>query len=142
MCECKKLVDKGVCDKGYFFNPSNCDCECGKSCGIDEYLDYSNCKCRKKLIGPLVKKCTENIDETKVVNKTLEKKENKSECSSYVVYKVLFWIFLIFFVISTGTGIYFTYYKYMNHNKKMFLDMITLIKQQFIKLINGNCQRS
>ena len=22
-CECKKLIDKGVCDKGYIFNPSN-----------------------------------------------------------------------------------------------------------------------
>ena len=23
-CECKKLIDKGVYDKGYLFNPSNC----------------------------------------------------------------------------------------------------------------------
>ena len=77
-----------------------------------------------------------------MVNKTSEKNENKNECSSYVVYKVLFWIFFIFFVISTGIGIYFTFYKCINHNKKMFLDMITLIEQQFIKLINGNCIRS
>ena len=51
-CECKELTDKGVCDKGYFFNPSNCECD--KSCDIGEYLDYSNCKCRKKLAYPLV----------------------------------------------------------------------------------------
>ena len=77
------------------------------------------------------------------VNKILEKNENKDQCSSYLVYKVLLWIFFIFFVINTGISIYFTYYKYMNHNqKKMFLYMITLIKQQFIELINGNCQRS
>ena len=69
------------------------------------------------------------------VNKILEKNENKDQCSSYLVYKVLLWIFFIFFVINTGISIYFTYYKYMNHNqKKMF--------QQFIELINGNCQRS
>ena len=67
ICECKKLVDKGVCDKGYFFNPSNCDCECDKSCGIGEYLDYSNCKWRKKLIDLLIEECTENINETKPV---------------------------------------------------------------------------
>ena len=31
-CECKELIDKGVCDKGYIFNPSNCKFECDKSC--------------------------------------------------------------------------------------------------------------
>ena len=56
----------------------------------------------------------ENINETRLVNKTLEKNENKDQCSSYIVYKVLFWIFFIFFVINTGIGIYFAYYKYMN----------------------------
>ena len=59
-CEYKELVDKGVCNKGYFFNPSNWDCECDKSCGIGEYLDYSNCKCRKKLFHKLIEECTEN----------------------------------------------------------------------------------
>ena len=24
--ECKELIDKGVCDKGYIFNPNNCKC--------------------------------------------------------------------------------------------------------------------
>ena len=23
-CECKELIDKGVCDKGYVWNPINC----------------------------------------------------------------------------------------------------------------------
>ena len=36
-CECKKLIDKGVCDKGSIWNPSHCVCECDKS--RDEYLD-------------------------------------------------------------------------------------------------------
>ena len=61
-CECKELIDKGVCDKGFIFNPSNCECECDKSCDIGEYLDYSNCKCRKKLVDPLIEECTKNID--------------------------------------------------------------------------------
>ena len=45
--KCKELIDKGVCDKGYVWNPSNCECECDTSCNIAEYLDYSSCKCRK-----------------------------------------------------------------------------------------------
>ena len=49
-CECKELIDKGVCDKGFIWNPSNCEWECDKSCNIGKYLDYSNCKCRKKLV--------------------------------------------------------------------------------------------
>ena len=24
-CECKELIDKGVCDKGFIWNPSNCE---------------------------------------------------------------------------------------------------------------------
>ena len=45
-----KLIDKGVCDKRFIWNPSNCQCECNKSCDVGEYLDYSNCKYRKKII--------------------------------------------------------------------------------------------
>ena len=48
-CECKKLIDKGVCDKGFIWNPSNCEYECDKWCNIGEYLNYENCKCRKKI---------------------------------------------------------------------------------------------
>ena len=33
---------------GFIWNPSNCECECDKSCDIGEYLDYENCRCRKK----------------------------------------------------------------------------------------------
>ena len=97
-CECKKLVDKGVCNKGFIWNPSNCECECDKTCDIGEYLDYSNCNCRKKLVDPLVEECTKNINETSLVKKTLDKNENK--CNSYVVYKVLLWTFFVFFIIN------------------------------------------
>ena len=62
-CECKELTDKDVCDKGYIWNPSNCECECDKSCDVGEYPDYKSCKCRKRLAVKLVEECTENIDE-------------------------------------------------------------------------------
>ena len=31
-CECKELIDKGICNKGFIWNPSNCECECDKNC--------------------------------------------------------------------------------------------------------------
>ena len=83
-CECKELIDKGKCDKGLIFNPSNCECECDKTCSINEYLDYSNCKCRKILVDPLIEECTKNIDEIKLVNITVENKNN-SRYHSYDV---------------------------------------------------------
>ena len=36
---CKELIDKGICDKGFIWDPSNCECECNKFCDIGEYLD-------------------------------------------------------------------------------------------------------
>ena len=113
-CECKEVIDKGICDKGYVRNPSNCECECEKSCNIDQYLDYLSCKCRKNLIDPLVEECTGNIDETKVVNITVENESN-SRCTSYIVYRVLFFMF---FIISCGIIIYFVYHKYVNRIKQ------------------------
>ena len=113
--ECKELIDKGVCDKEFIWNPSNCECECDKSCDIGEYLDHSNCKCREKLVDKLVEECTENIEETKL-NETLAKNEHK--CISSTVYKMLFWIFFILFIINVGIGVCFTYYKYLSHNKE------------------------
>ena len=114
-CECKELIDNGVFDKGYVWNPSNCECECDKSCNIDKYLDYSSCKCRKKTIDPLVEECTENINETSLVKKKIDKSEHR--CNFYVVYRALFRTFFIFFLISIGVSIYFVYRNYVNRNK-------------------------
>ena len=116
MCECKELIDKGVCDKEFIWNPGNCECECDKSCDIGEYLDYSNCKCRKRLVDQLIQECTENIEETRLVQKTSAQKEHK--CSSCTVYRVLFWILFRFFIINIAIAIYFIYYKYMSRNKE------------------------
>ena len=138
-CECKELIDKGICDKGFIWNPSNCECECDKSCDIGECLDYQNCKCRKKLVDKLVEECTENIEETKLVEKTSAKNENKHKCSSCRLYIVLF---SLIFTINVGVDIYFTYsYCYL---KKIFqlLSLILALRQQFIELINGGSQRN
>ena len=65
-CESREdLVDKMVCDKGFSWNPSNCECECDKSCGIGEFLDYKSRVSKKILVDKLVKECTSVIDENK-----------------------------------------------------------------------------
>ena len=53
-CECRELIDKGVCDKGFIFNPSNRKCQCDKSFNTSQYLDYSDCKCKNKIIDHLL----------------------------------------------------------------------------------------
>ena len=83
-CECKELIDKGVCDKGYAWNSSNCECECDKSCDFGEYLDYENCKFRKRLVDKLVEVCYEKMDEAKLTEIALF--EHKNECICYCKY--------------------------------------------------------
>ena len=62
-----------MCDKGFIWNPNNCNCECDKSCDAGEYLEYKNCKCRKRVVDSLVEKRSKNIDENEMVyNGTLK----------------------------------------------------------------------
>ena len=110
-CEWKKLIDKGICNKGYIWNPSNCKCECDKPCDFGEYLDYENCKCRKRLVDKLIEECNENIEETSLI-KINSKKCKHSSCILCIV------LFSIFFTINIGIAIYFVDYKYINHNKE------------------------
>ena len=39
-------MDKGVCNKGFIWNPSNTKCD--KSCDVGEYLDYENLDVQEK----------------------------------------------------------------------------------------------
>ena len=55
------MIDTGICDKGFIWNPSNCECDCDKLCDVGEYSDYAKCKCSKRLIDKLVEECSENI---------------------------------------------------------------------------------
>ena len=103
-CKCKELINKGLCDKGYACNPNNCECECYKSCDFGEYLDYGNCKCRKRLVDKLVEECNENIDEAKLTKIALF--EHKNECVRYYTVFIVWLQFalgsaLILFIINT-----------------------------------------
>ena len=74
-------------------NPSNCECEFDKTCDVGKYLDYENCKYRKKLVDQITDECTETVEEVKLAKITLAGNENSYKCSSCTVYTVLFWIF-------------------------------------------------
>ena len=119
-CECKEFIDKEICDKWFIWNSSNCECKCEKLCDFEEYLDYANCKWRKKLVNKLVEECTGNIDKVKIDEIALFKRENecKSSCTIYIV------LTAIVFRISIEIGTYLIYYKYMNHDKKLLLNTI------------------
>ena len=65
------MIDKGICNKGFIWNPSNYECVCDKSCNVGEYLDYANCQCRKKFVDKLVEERTENIDKVKIAGMAL-----------------------------------------------------------------------
>ena len=106
-CECKDLIDKGVCDKGFIWNPGYCECECDKACDVDEYLDYENCKCRKKLVHKLVDECTETVEEVKLAKITFAENESANKYSLCTVYIVLM---IVVFTIFTGITTYFVYY--------------------------------
>ena len=102
-CKCEELIDKGVCGKGFIWNPSNRECECDKSCDVGEYLDYENCKCRKKLVDKLVEECTETVEELKIDENENENMHKYNSCTLYIV------LFSILFTINVGIGTYFVY---------------------------------
>ena len=106
-CEGKKLIYKGVCNKGSIWNPGNCEYECHKSRDTGEYLDYENCKYK------LAEECTENIDEVKIAGMVLFENGNECVCS----YTICVVLAVIALTISIGIGAYFGY-KYKNRNKE------------------------
>ena len=125
------MIDKGVnlVSIWFIWNPSNCECECNKSCDVGEYLDYETCKCRKRLIDKLIEKYTENLDKVNLAGINLTK--NKHKLSFYTLYIVLF---SIIFTINIWIDTYFVYYKYMNRNKELVSRYDMSIKQQIINI--------
>ena len=104
-CEYKDLI-KGICDKGFNRNFTNCNCECDKSCNVGEYLNHENYECRNQLFDKLVKECNGNIDENEMIyNKTLNYYKNiYISCTIYIVLLVI-----AFFLIISISSV-FTYF--------------------------------
>ena len=99
---------------------------------VGEYLDYKNCKSRKKLVDKLIEECTENIDEVKIAEKALL--EHGNEC--VYSYKICVILAVIALTINIWISAYFAYKK-----KILFvLRLVPVLKQQFIELINEKSQ--
>ena len=99
-------------DKGFIWNPINCECECDKACDVDY----------EQLVDKLVDECTETVEEVRLAKITLAENENSYKCSSCTVYIVLFWIF--FTINVGGIGAYFVYFH--GYLKKMFTHETTI----------------
>ena len=101
-------------DKGFIWNPSNCDCEGDKSCDIGEYLHHKNCKCRKKIIDKLIEERSEDIYENETLDiiplNVIPLNGYKNICNSCIVYAVLRVMFLIRSICICCVFIYFHWY--------------------------------
>ena len=112
--ECKKWIGKGICNKEFICNPSNCECEYDKSCDVGKYLDCENCKCRTRLTDKLVEECSEN---ELIYNNTLndhKKVCNSCERSSCTIYIVSLSVFL---TMNIGIGTVFIYFHRYSKNE-------------------------
>ena len=74
------------------------------------YLDYENCRCRKKLVDKLIEECTETIEEMTLTNIAFTKNGNNNyEHNSWMVYIILM---IVVFLIFTRNAIYFVHYSW------------------------------
>ena len=78
-------------------------------CDIGKYLDYENCKCRKKLVDKLVDECTETTEQVKLAKIALAENKNNYKYSSCTVYIVLM---IVVFTVFTGITACFVYYNW------------------------------
>ena len=136
-----------MCDKGFIWNPSNCECECARSCGIGEYLEYKSCKCRNKIIDKLIEKCTENIDGNEMFyNQTLDAislnatsldAKARISCTTYIV------LCAIFFITRRCTSsVFIHFYWHLKKNNvcvKFHPSTTSLSKKQFIEYNSIEC---
>ena len=106
--ECKELIDKGKCDDGFIWNHSICECD--KSFDVGEYLDYENCKCRKRLFDKLVLKCEDEIlDTTDTISITYVKETCKNNCLIYIILLKIMCLILLA-IVSISCYYYYTRY--------------------------------
>ena len=103
------MIDKGSCDKGSISNPSDCECECNKSCDVGKYLDYENSKFRKKLVDKLFEEYTENNDEMNIATITLAEHEKNYENMCKCSCTLCIVLFSIIFTINIGIGTFFLF---------------------------------
>ena len=110
-CDCNEDFTSIInCTKGYTWNPSTCECQCDTWCKPGQYLDHKNCICKNKLIGRVIEKCTNIINETMINNK--DNIANDNTITNIVI--VLFSIVMFILSVCSCVFIYSKWFK----NKK------------------------
>ena len=122
-CECKEdLVSKLVCDKGYMWNPSTCASECDKYCEIEQYLDYKNCVCRKKLIDDLIEQCTSIVEiknGTDIFTSSAATKNIVTPVNSDNSTNIYLFLFLAVLIVAVLVAAGFIYYCRKDNSAKV-----------------------
>ena len=96
------MINKDICDKRFIWNPSICECECDKLCDVGEYLDYKNCRFRKKLLINQLKYVRENNGTWGLLRKSIQFLYNIHSIVSHVFnnkHKHLV-VYLFIFIVS------------------------------------------
>ena len=94
------------------WNPSTCSCECDRYCETGQYLDYTNCVCRKKIIDDLIEQCASIVD-IEIKNNTFSKKSDESSSNIYLNLFTVFLVLLILFLVG------FIYYWHKDNTKNI-----------------------
>lgn len=103
--EVKNWLIEGRCDDGFGWNPSACD----KLCDVDEYLNYLNCKWKKRLIDKLVEQHSEDIA-GKEINCNAALRDfglNENARKSCMLYVILLIIAYTAIMVVSGASFYF-----------------------------------
>ena len=106
-CECKELIDKGVCDKRLFGILVIVSVNVIKRVMLLD-IDYENCNCRKKLVDKLIDECAETA-EVKLAKITLAENKNTHKCNSCTFCIVLM---IVVFTVCAGISTYFVHYNW------------------------------
>ena len=68
----------------------------------------------------MIDKCTETVEKVKIVNTTVENKNNYYECYSCKAYIIFTMVTFTIFIISARINIYFIYYDWSFIKNKVF----------------------
>ena len=111
-CDCNEDFASIInCTKGYIWNPSTFECQCDTWCKPGQYLHHKNCICKNKLIGRVIEKCTNIINETMINNKDNIANDNTITNIFIGLFSVLLFVGIVFFDM-------FLYFKRFKNKKK------------------------
>ena len=93
-------------------NPSTCECQCDMWCKPGQYLDHKNCICKNKLVGRVIRECTNVINEAMINNKD-------NITNDDTITYIFIGLFLVLLVIGIVCFCVLAYFKWII-GKKLF----------------------